>query len=126
MKEPINLNEAHSRTGFDGNECELVFSDEFKVDRGTFWPGELLSGFISFSSFLDVFLFIFRSCSLLFNMTTAPIFSYDDNVCCVFTFPPTRINCLILGGILHALFSSASFLISSLGHGYISVNRCCC
>ena len=38
---------------------ELVFSDEFEVDRGTFWPGELLSGFISFSSFLDVFLFYF-------------------------------------------------------------------
>jgi hypothetical protein len=39
MPEPIDKatpEEAHSRTGIDGIEYELVFSDEFEVDRRTF------------------------------------------------------------------------------------------
>lgn len=28
------------RTGFNGREYELVFSDEFNVDDRTFWPGD--------------------------------------------------------------------------------------
>ncbi|KAF7977403.1 hypothetical protein HWV62_4035 [Athelia sp. TMB] len=31
---------AKSRTGFDGEEYELVFSDEFETDGRTFWPGD--------------------------------------------------------------------------------------
>ncbi|KAF8624603.1 hypothetical protein AX17_007096 [Amanita inopinata Kibby_2008] len=31
---------AKSRTGFDGQEYELVFSDEFEVDGRTFYPGD--------------------------------------------------------------------------------------
>lgn len=30
---------AKSRTGFDGHEYELVFSDEFNVDGRSFYPG---------------------------------------------------------------------------------------
>jgi beta-glucanase (GH16 family) len=30
---------ARSRTGFDGQEYDLVFSDEFNVDGRTFYPG---------------------------------------------------------------------------------------
>ncbi|KIM38469.1 glycoside hydrolase family 16 protein [Hebeloma cylindrosporum] len=43
MPEPIDEatpKEARSRTGFDGNEYELVFSDEFEVEGRTFWPGD--------------------------------------------------------------------------------------
>jgi hypothetical protein len=39
MPEPINEatpTEAHSCTGFDGNEYKLVFSDEFEVKGRTF------------------------------------------------------------------------------------------
>ncbi|KAM0754664.1 beta-glucan synthesis-associated [Meredithblackwellia eburnea MCA 4105] len=32
--------DAYSRTGFDGNEYHLVFSDEFNTDGRTFWPGD--------------------------------------------------------------------------------------
>jgi hypothetical protein len=32
--------EAQSRVGFDGNEYELVFSDEFNQDGRTFYPGD--------------------------------------------------------------------------------------
>jgi len=32
--------EAKTRTGFDGEEYELVFSDEFNTDGRTFYPGE--------------------------------------------------------------------------------------
>lgn len=28
------------RTGFDGQEYSLVFSDEFEQDGRTFWPGD--------------------------------------------------------------------------------------
>ena len=31
---------AKSRTGFDGEQYELVFSDEFNVDGRTFYPGD--------------------------------------------------------------------------------------
>lgn len=31
---------AKSRTGFDGHEYELVFSDEFNVDGRSFYPGQ--------------------------------------------------------------------------------------
>jgi len=53
------LKKARSGTGFPGNEHELVFSDESEVEGKTFWPGELLSYFISLSSFRCVFPFIF-------------------------------------------------------------------
>jgi hypothetical protein len=62
ISEPIDEakpKEAHSRTGFDRYQYELVFSDEFEVDGRTFWPGELLSHVISFSSCGCFFLFIF-------------------------------------------------------------------
>jgi len=59
------------------------------------------------------------------DLPTTPVFSYYDDFCYVFTLPPTRTNCVILGGILHLLFSRASFSSSSLGYRYISVNRCC-
>lgn len=29
-----------SRTGYDGERYNLVFSDEFNVDGRTFWPGD--------------------------------------------------------------------------------------
>ena len=32
--------DAKTRTGFDGQEYELVFSDEFNVDGRTFFPGD--------------------------------------------------------------------------------------
>ena len=72
MPQPIDEatpKEAHSRTGFDGNEYELVFSDEFEV-----------------------------SCCF-------PVFSYDGDVCCVFTHLRICINCVILRAILHSRFS---------------------
>jgi len=31
---------AYTRQGFDGEEYELVFSDEFNTDGRTFWPGD--------------------------------------------------------------------------------------
>ena len=31
---------AKSRTGFDGEQYELVFSDEFNTDHRTFYPGD--------------------------------------------------------------------------------------
>ncbi|KAK4703162.1 beta-glucan synthesis-associated protein KRE6, partial [Phenoliferia sp. Uapishka_3] len=31
---------AYTRTGFDGKDYDLVFSDEFNVDGRTFWPGD--------------------------------------------------------------------------------------
>ena len=31
---------AYTRTGFDGQDYELVFSDEFNTDGRTFWPGD--------------------------------------------------------------------------------------
>lgn len=31
---------AYTRTGFDGQEYKLVFSDEFNTDGRTFWPGD--------------------------------------------------------------------------------------
>lgn len=56
MPEPIDEatpKEACTCTGSDGNEYELIFSDEFEVDGRTFWPGEFLSlrfcWFLSFS-----------------------------------------------------------------------------
>jgi len=32
--------DAYTRTGFDGNTWNLVFSDEFEVDGRTFYPGD--------------------------------------------------------------------------------------
>lgn len=32
--------DAYKRTGFDGEEYELAFSDEFNTDGRTFWPGD--------------------------------------------------------------------------------------
>ena len=117
IPEPIDKatpTEAHSRTGFDGNEYKLVF----KVDGRT---GELLSHFICFVIFLFIFVLVHYypicpqpPCS---PMTTSVVFSRSHS----------RINCTILGGgILRPLFSRVSFPTSSLGHGYISVNWCCC
>lgn len=33
-------NDVLTRTGFDGEEYTLVFSDEFNQDGRTFWPGD--------------------------------------------------------------------------------------
>lgn len=30
----------YTRTGYDGEDYELVFSDEFNTDGRTFWPGD--------------------------------------------------------------------------------------
>lgn len=57
MPEPIDEatpKDAHSRTGFDGNEYELVFSDEFEIEGRTFWPGEFVSCY-----FIPFFFFFF-------------------------------------------------------------------
>jgi hypothetical protein len=64
MPEPIDEatpKEAHTRTGFDGNEYELVFSDEFEVDGRTFYPGEFY--LFLFHVFLLCFLLSFHSSS---------------------------------------------------------------
>jgi len=54
MPEPIDEampKKAHSGTGFDGNEYDLVlvFSDMFEVEERTFWPSEFVHFFVSFS-----------------------------------------------------------------------------
>jgi beta-glucan synthesis-associated protein KRE6 len=38
--DPDTPQEARTRTGFDGQPYNLVFSDEFNVDGRTFYPGE--------------------------------------------------------------------------------------
>ena len=38
--DPDTPDNAKSRTGFDGQDYELVFSDEFNVDGRTFYPGD--------------------------------------------------------------------------------------
>ena len=38
--DPETPDSAKSRTGFDGQEYELVFSDEFNTDGRTFYPGD--------------------------------------------------------------------------------------
>ncbi|GAA5974160.1 hypothetical protein JCM11641_003473 [Rhodosporidiobolus odoratus] len=38
--DPDTPQEVYSRTGFDGQKYELVFSDEFNTDGRTFWPGD--------------------------------------------------------------------------------------
>lgn len=38
--DPQTPTEALTRTGFDGEEYELVFSDEFNVDGRSFYPGD--------------------------------------------------------------------------------------
>ena len=38
--DPDTPKDVYTRTGFDGKEYELVFSDEFNVDGRTFYPGE--------------------------------------------------------------------------------------
>jgi beta-glucanase (GH16 family) len=43
MPELIDIatpNSAKTRTGFDGQEYDLVFSDEFEIDGRTFYPGD--------------------------------------------------------------------------------------
>ena len=100
MPEPIDEatpKEALTRTGFDGNEYELVFSDEFEVDGRTFWPGEFVC-FISFRSFLSPF-------------TSSTLCSHTSII-----LRPPRIFAFFL------FFSRAS-LSSSLGYGYLSVLR---
>lgn len=38
--DPATPSAALTRTGFDGEDYELVFSDEFELDGRTFWPGD--------------------------------------------------------------------------------------
>ncbi|KAI8456865.1 beta-glucan synthesis-associated [Phakopsora pachyrhizi] len=38
--DPTTPRDAMSRQGFDGNQYNLVFSDEFSTDGRTFWPGD--------------------------------------------------------------------------------------
>lgn len=38
--DPDTPDNAYSRTGFDGTQYSLVFSDEFNTDGRTFWPGD--------------------------------------------------------------------------------------
>lgn len=38
--DPETPEEAKTRTGYDGEEYELVFSDEFNTDGRTFYPGD--------------------------------------------------------------------------------------
>ena len=38
--DPDTPKAAHTRTGFDGQQYTLVFSDEFNVDGRTFYPGD--------------------------------------------------------------------------------------
>jgi beta-glucanase (GH16 family) len=38
--DPDTPRSAHTRTGFDGQDYELVFSDEFNVDGRSFYPGD--------------------------------------------------------------------------------------
>jgi beta-glucan synthesis-associated protein KRE6 len=45
---------ARIRTGFDGLEYDLVFSDEFNVDGRTFYPGMCSSTFSLFSLILKI------------------------------------------------------------------------
>ena len=57
--EPIDeatLKEAHSPTGFDENEYELVlvFLHEFEVEERTFWPVLFVLSFFSFLHFLFI------------------------------------------------------------------------
>ena len=73
MPEPIDEatpKDARTRTGFDGNEYELVFSDEFEVEGRTFWPGEFFT--IIISLFFLVFFVHFISFPYYDHV-------YDDN-----------------------------------------------
>jgi hypothetical protein len=83
--------EAHSRTVFDGNEYELVFSDMFEIEGRTFWPGE----FVSFFRFFFVY-FLFSS---LFIQRDQDLRTFSFG----FSLPPTCINCVISES-LHPLF----------------------
>lgn len=38
--DPDTPSDAYTRTGFDGNQWNLVFSDEFELDGRTFFPGD--------------------------------------------------------------------------------------
>lgn len=40
LVDPDTPDSAKTRTGFDGEDYELVFSDEFNVDGRTFYPGD--------------------------------------------------------------------------------------
>lgn len=40
MVDPETPESAKTRTGFDGEDYELVFSDEFNTDGRTFYPGD--------------------------------------------------------------------------------------
>jgi hypothetical protein len=40
LVDPDTPSNAYTRTGFDGNTWNLVFSDEFEVDGRTFYPGD--------------------------------------------------------------------------------------
>ena len=39
--DPATPDDAKSRKGFDGEDYELVFSDEFEVEGRSFYPGAL-------------------------------------------------------------------------------------
>jgi len=76
MPEPIDEatpKDARTRTGFDGNEYELVFSDEFEVEGRTFWPGEFFTIIISFSFHFFLVFFV--------HFISFPYYDhvYDDN-----------------------------------------------
>lgn len=40
MIDPMTPSDVMTRTGFDGEEYELVFSDEFETDGRSFYPGD--------------------------------------------------------------------------------------
>jgi amino acid transporter len=102
MPEPIDEatpKEAHSCTGFDGNEYELVFSDEFEVEGGRFGLVSFVSFFRFlrfFLPFLSVFIFVRRH-----DHSKRPRPAY--RFLCVFALPSTYINCVISES-LHPLF----------------------
>ena len=46
-------NDAKTRTGFDGQQYDLVFSDEFNVEGRSFYPGCVASLPQGFHPFID-------------------------------------------------------------------------
>ena len=107
--------EAHSRTGFDGNEYELVFSDEFEVSC-CFISLHFLPFVVTFFSFLFLFVTIQRDHNPRILLRRRRLLCFHA---------PTHTCQLRYLGWNLALPFFACELTSSLGHGYISVNRCC-
>jgi len=71
---------AKTRTGFDGQEYELVFSDEFETPGRTFYPGAFFHCFMpvfvpiflylsSFLRWLRLFWFVYGYLSIVFSST---------------------------------------------------------